>query len=173
MSEHEYWTFVRSIVERGHQNGRPKHEIREEIVDYVTTASHDGEVWAAEVMQRWERTAADEDYTKVFKDLNTVTYIRADGRRARKTVAYSRPKRSKEDGAIIGQQVQAWWYMDRAAVAELRRDLFGQSESLADVVAALDRILAAMDRHPDCKTALEAWEADGHDVGEIDLGEAV
>lgn len=173
MSEHDYWAIVRHAVESGQSSGLPKHEIREDIVAQVQAAQADGETWAAETLMRWEREGADRDYTKAFKDLNTVTYIRADGRRTRKTVAYSRPQRSVEDGSIIGQQMQAWWGMSRPAIEALRDEVASQAERMGDVVTALDQLAAAMDRHPDCKTAREAWEADGHDVSEIDLGEAL
>jgi hypothetical protein len=172
VSESAYWLLVRELVESGDAAGRPKHEIRQDIVHQVHAAYADGQPWASDVLTRWSESGADADYTRVNKDRNTVTYIRADGRRVRKTVAYSRPQRDVMSGAIVGRQMQAWWGMSRAAIAELRREMAQQADRVADVVAALDRLLGAMDRHPECVTAREAWEADGHDVGEIDLAEA-
>jgi hypothetical protein len=171
MSESRYWNQVRQLVDSGYAQGRPKHEIREEITHLVQAAHADGEHWAAETLMRWERDGADDDYTRVFKDMNTTTFIRADGRRTRKTVAYSRPRRSAESGEIVGRQMQAWWGMARPAVEALRHELSAQGDRIADSVAGLDRVLAAMDRHPECATAREAWEADGRSVDEIDLGE--
>jgi hypothetical protein len=171
MSENTYWEAVRGLVESGHTQGQPKHQIRSEIVNLVEAAYASGEQWAEETLTRWATAGADADYTRVFKDMNAVTYIRADGRRSRKTVAYSRPKRSMVSGEIVGRQMQAWWGMSRAAVEELRREMFAQGQRIDDVIAALDRVIEAMDRHPDCATALEAWEAEGRDVGEIDLSE--
>lgn len=173
MSEHSYWRMVRDLVESGDAAGRPKREIRQEIVHQVHTAYVDGEQWAADVLTRWSESGADKDYTGVNKDRNAVTYIRADGRRVRKTVAYSRPKRDAMSGAIVGRQMQAWWGMSRASIEELRNEMARQSDRVSDVVAALDLLLAALDRHPECLTAREAWEADGHHVGEIDLAEVV
>lgn len=170
MTEHNYWPQVRDLVESGNEQRRPKHDIREQIVHLVHAAHSAGESWAADVLARWEAAGADADYTKVFKDLNTVTYIRADGRRVRKTVAYSRPMRSQVSGEIVGRQMQAWWGMSRAAILDLRREVVEQSVRLSDVIAALDALLSAMDRHPECATAREAWEADGRNVDEIDLG---
>lgn len=170
MSEHTYWQRVRDLVEAGDDAGRPKHAIRQEIVHQVHAAYADGEQWAADVLTRWSESGADADYTKVNKDRNSITYIRADGRRVRKTVSYSRPKRDVLSGQIVGRQMQSWWGMSRAAVAELRAEMAQQSERVADVVAALDLLLAAMDRHPGL-SAREAWEADGHDIAEIDLAE--
>jgi len=77
--------------------------------------------------------------------------------------------RSKDDGVIVGRQMQAWWGMSRAAIAELRAELADADERMRDIIAMLDRIIAAMDRHPQCSTAAEAWEADGHELDEIDL----
>ncbi len=171
MSEHTYWQMVRDLTETADSDSQPKHEIRQDIVHRVHTAYAAGERWAAETLTRWSESGADRDYTRVNKDRNAVTYIRADGRRVRKTVAYSRPKRDVLSGQIVGRQVQAWWGMSRAAVEELRDEMFQQSGRVADVVAALDLLLAAMDRHPQCATAREAWEADGHDIAEIDLAE--
>lgn len=173
MSESTYWDQVRRLVESGQEDRRPKHEIQEAIVHLVHAAHADGEVWAGDVLTRWSTAGAGTDYTKVYKDLNTVTYIRADGRRVRKTVAYSREMRSTVSGEIVGRQMQAWWSMSRAAIAELRNDMARQADQLGVVVEALDRLIAAMDRHPECTTAREAWEADGHDVAEIDLAEAI
>lgn len=171
MSEHIYWQMIRDLVESGRDAGLPRHQIRASIVHKVHAADAAGEPWAAETLTRWCDTGADDDYGKVYKDANSVTYIRADGRRVRKTVAYSRPKRSKEDGAIVGRQMQAWWAMTRPAVEELRREIAGQAERLIDIITALDLLIEAMDRHPDARTAREAWEADGHSVDEIDLGD--
>lgn len=171
MTEHPYWQQIRDLVETGHQQSRPKHEVSQDIVDLVLTADRDGEPWAADVLNRWAVAGANADYTKAYKSLNEVTYIRADGRRVRKTVAYSRPMRSAGSGEIVGRQMQALWGMSRASVAALRNDVAEQRGRLDEVLAALDTLLAAMDRHPECATAREAWEADGHDIAEIDLGE--
>lgn len=169
MSTEKYWQIVRALAESGQEDRVPKARIAERIVNRVMAADEAEEQWAADVIERWLREGAAEDYTKAFKDMNTVTYIRADGTRKRKTVAYSRPMRSKSDGAIIGRQIQAWWGMGRAAIIELRSELAGQDELLRESIAMLDKLVAAMDRHPQCTTAAEAWEADGHDLEEIDL----
>lgn len=168
MSEQEYWQTVRDLADTA---SGPKHEIREDLVNRVHTAHDAGEPWAAETLTRWSVQGADRDYTRVVKDMNTVTYVRRDGRRVRRTVAYSMPKRSKEDGAIEGRQMQAWWGMSRAAVESLRMELFAQAQRLTDSVTALDQLLSAMDEHPECRTAREAWEAAGRSLDEIDLGE--
>ena len=62
------------------------------------------------------------------------------------------------------------WAQFRAAVEELRREMAEQQDRLSDVVAALDALIEAMDRHPECDTALAAWQMDGHSPDEIDLG---
>jgi hypothetical protein len=172
VSEHTYWNQVRDLVETGHQQSRPKHAVREEIVHLVISAEAAGEEWAAETLTRWMTSGADSDYTKVFKDQNTVTYVRKDGRRVRKTVGYSRPMRSPDSGEIVARQMQAWWGMSRAAIVELRNELVEQAERMADVIAVLDRLIEAMDRHPACATAAEAWEAAGHNLDEIELDAA-
>lgn len=164
-----YWNLVRQLVESGQEQNRPKHEISAAIARRVYEAIDTDEPWAGEVVARWAQGGAAKDYTEVFKDMNLVTYIRKDGRRTRKTTAYSRPMRASDDGAIVGRQMQAWWGMSRAMIFELRADLAGQDERLRETVEMLDLIGAAMDRHPECATAAEAWEADGHDLGEIDL----
>lgn len=169
MNEHTYWNHVRDLVESGHQQGRPKHEVREEIVHRVHAAESAGEDWASETLTRWATAGADADYTKVFKDQNTVTYIRRDGRRVRKTVGYSRPIRSSDSGEIVGRQMQLWWGMSRAAIVELRAEIAEQAERTADILAVLDRLIESMDRHPDCASAAEAWEADGRSLDEIEL----
>jgi hypothetical protein len=170
VSENSYWQRIRDLVETAQTQRQPKHEIADEIVNLVYAADNRREPWAADVLDRWANAGASADYTRVFKDLNTVSYIRADGRRVRRTVGYSRPVRSAESGEVIGRQMQAWWGMGRAAVGELRNELAEQRGQLDDVLSALDRLLAAMDRHPGC-TAREAWEADGHDITEIDLSQ--
>lgn len=169
MSEHSYWNEVRELVRSGHEQRRPKHEIREQIVHLVNAAEAEDEDWAADTLTRWAISGADADYTRVFKDQNTVTYIRKDGTRMRKTVGYSRPMRSADSGEIIGRQLQAWWGMSRTAVAALVADQIEQSERLSDSIAALLQVLGAMDRHPECITAAEAWEADGRTLDEIEL----
>lgn len=171
MSEHNYWNRVRDLVESGYDSGLPKADISEQIVHMVQSAEADGEQWAYDTLTRWAKSGADADYTKTFKDMNTVTFIRRDGRKVRKTVAYSRPQRSEADGEIVGRQMQAWWGMSRAAIAELRAEMADQRDRLSDVVKLLDALLEAMDRHPECATAAEAWQADGHSLDEIEIGE--
>lgn len=171
MSETSYWQLVNELVTSGHEAIRPKQEIREEIIAQVHDAYSNGEAWAVETLMRWERDGADRDYTNVHKKLNHVTYITADGRRVRKTASYSMPARSTESGQIIGQQMQTWWGMTKPELVELLNSIAAQADNLAVVVQALEQLVAAMDRHPACKTAREAWEADGRSVSEIDLGE--
>jgi hypothetical protein len=169
MSEHTYWNQLRDIVESGHQAGRPKHEIREKIVHLVHSAEAAGEDWAGETLTRWASTGADDDYTRAFKSLNTVTYIRKDGRRVRRTVGYSRPMRAPDSGEIVARQMQAWWGMSRIAIVELRAEMFEQADRLADIITVLGQLIEAMDRHPDCATAADAWIADGRSLDEIQL----
>jgi hypothetical protein len=169
MSEHAYWTQVRDLVESGHSSRLAQHQIREQIVHLVHAAEAAGEEWAADTLTRWAAAGADADYTRAFKDLNTVTYIRKDGSRIRKTVGYSRPIRSADSGEIVGRQLQAWWGMSRAAIVELRAELVEQTDRLADVINVLGQLVAAFDAHPECTTAAEAWEAAGRSLDEIDL----
>jgi hypothetical protein len=172
MSESKYWQMVNDLVSEASTQGQPKHEIREEIINQVHAAYAAEERWALETLSRWEREGADGDYTKAHKALNGVTYIRRDGRRVRKTTSYSRPVRSEESGEIIGYQMEAWWDYSRARLVELRSDIAIQTGRLADVLRMIDLLIDAMDAHPECVTAREAWEAEGHTVTEIDLGAA-
>lgn len=69
-------------------------------------------------------------------------------------------------------QLQTWWGYSKTKLVELRRDLADQGARIADVVESVDLLITAMDRHPECTTARDAWEADGHDIAEIDLGDS-
>lgn len=166
MSEHIYRQWVADLASRA---DRPKHELRPLIVDYVLNAHAAGEPWAVEVLTRWDSEGADRDYSDAHKALNSITYIRADGRKVRKTTSYSRPTRSPESGEIVGQQMQAWWDMDRNELVALRSDMESQSDRLTDVVKAISRLIDALDRHPEISTAKEAWLAEGRSLEEIDL----
>lgn len=169
MSESRYWQIVNNLV--GSESGSMNNEIGEELVNEIHAAHAAGEYWAAEVLMRWDREGATRDYNKVYKDLNSVTLLRRDGRKVRKTTSYSRPVRSPESGEIVGQQMQTWWGMTRPELVELHRDLSEQHSRLADALEILAQIIAVMDRHPGVATAREAWEADGRDIGEVDLGQ--
>lgn len=170
MSESVYRQWVADLASNGI---RPKHELAEEILAYVHHANAAGEPWALEVLTRWEREGSGRDYTNAHKELNSVTYIRRDGRRVKKTTSYSRPKRSTESGEIVGYQMQTWWAMDRTQIGELERDLSNQSAQMADAHTQVRAIAAAMDRHPECDTAADAWVTDGRSLDEIDLSERV
>lgn len=141
-----------------------------EIVEFVQHADAAGEPWAYEVIDRWSRVGAQGDYNKAFKACNSVTVYTARGKK-RKTTAYSRPKRSPESGEIVGYQMQTWWGMGRMEIAELERDLAIQVDQVADSLEQVRALAAAMDRHPDCATAADAWVADGRSLDEIDLSE--
>lgn len=168
MSESVYRQWVADLASNG---AKPKHELAEEIAAHVQHAAAAGETWAYEVLSRWEREGAGKDYSKAHKELNSVTYITRDGRRKKKTASYSRPARSPESGEIVGYQMQTWWGMDRMALAELERDLAIQVDQVADSLAQVRALADAMDRHPECATAADAWIADGHSLDEIDLSE--
>ncbi len=169
MSEREYWQMVRDLAGSNEDSDTTKREIGAGIVHRVHAAHAAGQHWAADVLTRWSERSAAADFTRVVKDRNSVTYLRADGSKVRKTTAYSRPVRSVETAEIVGRQMQAWWEMSRAAVEMLRQEIFEQGERLADVLTVLDQLLAAMDRHPQCLTVRDAWEMDGRSLGEIDL----
>jgi len=170
MSESEYWSRVRGLVRAGDDEGRPKSDVSAEIVHLVEAAEQSGEHWAYETLSRWIEQGASRDYTAVHKDMHSVTYIRRNGQRVKKTVSYSRPKRSDEDGQIVGRQMQAFWDMGIDEVTVLRQEVADQRGRLSDVVSGLDRLLDTMRRHPGA-TAGEAWTREGHSLDEINLGE--
>lgn len=145
---------------------------RDELIDAAQVAAEDGEYWAISALRRWAERGADADLNKAIKNLNPATIVRTNGTRVRATAAYSRRIVDKDTIRVIGQQILLFWDMTQPEVAHLRADLAGQRDVIDVRVEALDRILAAMDRHPDQSTARDAWEADGRSVTEIDLGEA-
>lgn len=166
MSEHIYRQFVADLAANGQ---RPKAELRSDIIGYVHHGYAQGEPWATEVLARWEAAGADADYTAAHKALHSVTYIRGDGRRVRKTTGYSRPIRSAESSEIIGYQMQSWWDMDLNQLVLLEADLERQHEQLNDSRAAVRAAREALQRHPECGTAREAWLAEGRSLAEIDV----
>lgn len=169
MSDSQYRQLVVQLAASGHSQRRPKSQIREEIVHLVESALGQGEPWAAEVMMRWHLEGAERDYEQAHKSMNTTTYIRKDGMRVRKTVSYSQPKRSAETGAVEEWVQGAFWEYSLPEMLNKRNELDAQDKRLAEIVTAFDVVIAAMKRHPDCKTAREAWLADGHDLAEIQL----
>jgi hypothetical protein len=171
MSESKYWQAIHELVTQGRDWGKPKRQIADEIVVRVLADFEGGEPYAAETLQRWDREGAGRDYTRSHKSHHTTTYITRTGRRIKKTISYSRPIRAPRTGDVIGRQEQLWWGWNLAEVIEHRSEMAAQREALADIVEAHDRIIAVMTRHPECRTAREAWEADGRSIAEIDLGE--
>jgi hypothetical protein len=168
VSEHTYWSEVRSLADVAYVQGRSKEDVRDELVDLVLTADRAGEQWARDTLQRWATRGADADFTRVFKDGNTIKAKRRDGRTVRKTVAYSMPVRSS-DGDIVAWQPQLWWDLPLIDLVSLRHRLARQADDLDTQVETLDRIIDAMKRHPQCGTAAQAWVLDGHSLDEIDL----
>jgi hypothetical protein len=173
MSEHRYWTIVSDLARIGHVTGRPKGEISTEIIGKVHEAAAAGEHWAVETLARWAREGASRDYTRSHGSLNTTTYVRANGRRVRKTTSYSLPKVDSKTGDVVGHVQASFWDYEKAPFTSKRAELAAQEERISDVVAAMDQVLDAWKRSPDSKTARIAWEADGHTTTEIDLAEAV
>lgn len=168
MSESAYRQMVHDLAASSGAQRRPKRDIREEIVHKVHAAEAAGEPWALDVLFRWANEGAERDYEKAHGELNTTTYIRHDGTRMKKTTSYATPKRSAESGEIAFVQ-QTFWDYERVPFVGKRNELEAQGARIADVVAAFDAVLAAWDRNPDCRTAREAWEADGHSTDEIEL----
>lgn len=170
MSESAYRQLVADLATDGHSAGRTKRDIREEIVHLVHVAYATGEPWALEVMERWQREGAERDYESAHTALNTTTYIRRDGKRVKKTTSYSTPVRTSDSGEIAYVQ-QSFWDYERAPFVGKRNEMAAQGARIADVVAAMDLVIAAWDRHPDAQTARDAWTADGRSLDEIDLNE--
>lgn len=168
MGEHVYRQFVADLAVA---TPRDNADTREEIIAYVHQAHAAGQYWATEVLNRWERTGAHTDYSKVHKALNPINVRNHAGRRIRKTTSYSRAMRSAESGEIVARQHMIIWDYDRNQLQLWRDDMARQAGQLDDSVCIGDQLLAAMDRHPDCATAREAWLAEGRSLSEIDLRE--
>lgn len=170
MSEARYWQILNELASESPE--MTNNALADLIIGRVEAADAADEYWAAETLTRWALEGARRDYNNVHKKVHGVMCITRGGRRVRKTTSYSRPIRSDDSGEIIGYQLQAWWGFGRVQLLELRRDIAEQIERQNDSLEAIDRLIAAMERHPDARTARDAWEADGHSVSEIDLGEA-
>lgn len=154
-----------------HAEGMLMAGAHDELIETVQQAADDGEYWALFTLRRWAERGADSDLNKAIKNLNPATIVRTNGTRVRATAAYSRRIVDKDTIRVVGQQILLFWDMTQPEVAHLRADLAGQRDVLDVRVEALDRVLAAMDHHPDHRTARDAWEADGRSVTEIDLNE--
>lgn len=144
-------------------------EIAAQIANTVHAAHAAGEPWADYVLQRWDTAGASKDYREAYKELHSVRLHTRDGRVVKKTIAYSRPKRSAESGEVVGTQLQSFWLMRRPEIEDLLRDIATQKTRLAEVIETLQEVLAVMDRHPECETACDAWLAEGRGLDEIDL----
>lgn len=144
----------------------------EAAVQLVEAAASAGQPWAVEVLCRWHRNGATADYKRTVKALNPISATGRDGNRERSTAAYSRPVSDSETGTV-GQQMRMVWNLTRNELSALIDDQDKQITRLQlgnEVVRAL---LAAMNAHPECATAGQAWQAAGHTLGEVDLGEAI
>lgn len=170
-SESTYRQMVADLAANGHSQRRPKRDISDEIVARVHEACESGERWATDVLERWDREGAERDYEAAHGSLNTTTYIRADGTRAKKTTSYSMPQRDVASGDVVAYVQCSFWDYDRPSLLGKRAEMAAQGARIADAVAAMDQVLDAWGRHPDCATAREAWEADGRSVDEISLGD--
>jgi hypothetical protein len=173
VSDTEYRQMVADLAAGGLSVARPKSDIREQIVHRVLVALDAGEQWAVEVVERWQREGAEADYERAHRALNTTTYIRRDGRRVRKTVSYSQPKRAVDTGSVVEYRQMSFWDYSLAELLDKHGEIVAQGGRLAEIAAALGLVIAAMRRHPGCRTARDAWLADGHDLGEIDLSAVV
>lgn len=171
MSEMTYRQLVAELAGSGNADGRTKRDIREEIVHLVTEAWRGRQPWAGDVMGRWQREGAERDYERAHAALNTTVYVTASGIRKRKTTSYSTPRRSADSGDVAYVQASFWDY-DRPAFARKREEIVAQSDRLTEVVTAMELVLDAWSRHPNARTAREAWLADGRSLGEIDLTQA-
>lgn len=173
MSESRYWQMVAEMAEEtpSRASRTSNRDQANRIIQRLDEAEESGEYWPGETLTRWALEGAMRDYNKSHKKVHGITVFTRRGRKVRKTTSYSRPFRAADSGEVIGYQLQSWWGYGKIQLIELRRDLAEQGERIADVVEAISQLIAAMERHPECATAREAWEADGRSVAEIDLGE--
>ena len=98
-----------------------------------------------------------------------VTVITRSGRAYKKRTAVSRATLDRETGELVGYQMVIEWDMTSVELNALLADLTRNASELRVRISVVRALLDALDRHPECRTAREAWIADGRSTEQIDL----
>lgn len=128
-----------------------------------------GEMWARDRLFTLTRAALVGEIKERRQADSVVMFTDGSGRKRRMKTAISRPQVDRDSGEVESYQLVLAWDMDAAALNDLLRDLQRNSRELRERIAAVRALLDALDRHPECSTARDAWLAAGRSVDEIDL----
>lgn len=128
-----------------------------------------GEVWARDKMFDLARAALIKEIKERRQAASIVVYTDGAGRKRRMKTAVSRPQVNRETGEVESYQLVLAWDMDAEALNAVLLDLQRSSREVRERINAVRALLDALERHPRCRTARDAWLADGRSVDEIDL----
>lgn len=160
-----YDEFISEFVDRSEPHTITATEATAALLDLAD--AHDP--WAVSKVAELVRSQLVGDIKKRRKAPHQATYTDSGGRKRRINTMISQPVVDRESGDVVAFQGVLEWDMDAAQLnaylAKLQRD----SREVRDRIEAVRALLDAMQRHPECPTAREAWLADGRSLTEIDL----
>lgn len=102
---------------------------------------------------------------------HTTTLV-AGKRRAKVKTMPSRPLVSVDTGEQMGWNLSDLWDLNLTDLGALLQRQLRERLSVSDRIIVTRRLLACLERHPECATAREAWLADGQSLTEIDASAA-
>ena len=159
-----YPEFFAEFVERDEPHTVSATEAAAALLDLALA----GEPWARSALFDKARASLVKEVKEARQAASTITFTDAVGQKRRLKTAVSRPHRDPLTGDVA-VQLDLLWDMDQAGLFDLLADLQRSSREVRQRVAAVRALLDALERHPECTTAREAWVADGRSVDEIDL----
>lgn len=161
-----YQSFLRPYVER---KAEPHTLTADDAAPALMAAFAEGKPWAIAAVQEAARAKCLRDIKEQRRAPHRATFIDSKGRARTVHTAVSQPVRDEDSGDIIAHQLVIEWDMDAAQLNAVMARLSSAAVELRGRIQVARALLDAMGRHPEAKTAREAWAADGRALNEIDL----
>jgi hypothetical protein len=161
-----YQSFLRPFVER---KAEPHTITADDACAALMDAFAEQEPWAIAVVHESVRARCLRNIKEQRQAPHKATFIDTKGRARAVNTALSRPIRDEDSGDVVAHQLVIEWDMDAAQLNAVLAHLSQSAVELRGRIQVARALLDALARHPKCKTAREAWTADGKALDSIDL----
>lgn len=164
-----YQSFLRPYVER---QAEPHTLTAEQAADALMKAFSDEQPWAVAVVREAVRARCLRNIKEQRQAPHRAEFVDSKGRRRSVNTAVSLPVRDVGTGDVVAHQLVIEWDMDAARLNDVLVRLSRDAREVRGRIQVAQALLAALSRHPECKTARQAWIADGRSINEINLSTA-
>ncbi len=150
-------------------DNEPHTKIADDFAQSLIDLYRAGEQWTDGMVYGAVRDHCVRALNRAHKEVHSIAGVTQTGRARRFTPSTSKPRRDARSGQIVSWQRTLLWNYGLDELEAHLAKLLTDRQELDERTALVRALIASMRRHPDCKKAIDAWQADGHSVDEVDL----